>query len=292
MLSHEQLDAIGVSWSVRRSEIAAGRWERAGAQCLQVGPPDHTTLWWRAIFEVGPTAVLDGATALLAAGLTTIATDVVHIAARKSVNPRPYPGVRVHETRRYREQDVVRVGIPRTRPATAAVHAALWARSDREAALFVMASVQQRLVPVPDLADAVALVQRDKRRRLLRGLLADVSEGLHALGERDFARGCRRRGFPRPDHQEMRRLPTGRVYYDTVWKRYRVKVEIHGAQHLDVAAATRDALKENAASLEGAVVIRVPNHALRTDLEPFLNQIEAALRAGGWRPSQRPRLTA
>jgi very-short-patch-repair endonuclease len=236
--------------------------------------------------------VLDGTTALVAAGLRIVTSDVVHVAARKSVNPRPYPGVRVHETRRYRDEDVIRVGIPRTRPATAAVHAALWARSDREASLLVIAAVQQRLVALPDLADAVALVKRDRRRGLLRGLLLDAGEGLQSLGERDFARACRRRGFPKPDHQEMRRLPTGRVYYDTVWKRYGVKVEIHGAQHLDVAAATRDALKENAAWLEGAVVIRVPNHAVRTDLEPFLDQIEAALRAGGWRPSQRPRLTA
>ncbi len=90
----------------------------------------------------------------------------------------------------------------------------------------------------------------------------------------------------------MRYLPTGRVYYDTAWSRFRVKVEIHGAQHLDVAAATRDALKENAASLEGAIIIRIPNYAFRTDPKPFLDQIEVALRAGGWQPSERPGLTA
>lgn len=178
------------------------------------------------------------------------------------------------------------------KPATAAVHAALWARTDREASLFVVASVQQRLVAVRDLAEAVALIKRDKRRSLLQGLVSDVRDGLQALGERDFAHACRRRGFPTPDHQEMRQLPTGRVYYDTVWSRYGVKVEIHGAQHLDPAAATRDALKENAASLEGAIVIRIPNHAFRTTPEPFLDQVEVALRAGGWRPSQRPGLTA
>jgi very-short-patch-repair endonuclease len=253
---------------------------------------DYTTPWWRAIFEVGPSAVLDGPTALLAAGLKTITEDIVHIAAPKSRNPRSYPGVCVHATRRYRAEDVVRAGIPRMRPATAAVHAALWARTDRQASLFVMASVQQRLVAVKDLAEAIALIKRDKRRLLLRGLLVDVSEGLHALGEQDFARACRRRGFPEADHQEMRYLPSGRVYYDTVWKRYRVKVEIHGAQHLDVQAATSDALKANAAALEGAVLICIPNHAFRTDPEPFLDQIEAALVAGGWRRLQRPRLTA
>ena len=108
--------------------------------------------------------------------------------------------------------------------------------------------MQQRLVAVKDLSEAVALIRRDKRRDLLRGLLTDVSEGLQALGERDFAQACRRRGYPKPDHQEMRVLPSGRVYDDAVWTRYGLKVEIHGAQHLDVLAATGDALKQNAAS--------------------------------------------
>lgn len=292
VLSHEQLDALSITWSQRRAEISAGRWERVGEQCLQIGPSDHSSAWWRAIFEVGPSAVLAGASALQAAGLKTIASDVVHVAVRKSVTPRAYPGVRVHETRRYRDEDVIRVGIPRMRPATAAVQAAIWARTDREASLFIVASVQQRLVAVRDLAEAVDVIRRDKRRRLLQGLVVDVRDGLQALGERDFALACRRRGFPKPDHQQMRSLPTGRVYYDSVWTRYGVKVEIHGAQHLDVEAAARDTLKQNAASLEGAIVICIPNHAFRTDPEPYLDQLGVALRAGGWQPSQRPGLTA
>jgi len=98
----------------------------------------------------------------------------------------------VHETRRLRAEDVVRDGIPRTKPATAAVHAALWARTPREAALFIVAPVQQRLVNVPDLAEAIGLIKRDKRRRLLRGLLMDLSEGVESLGEGDFAAAAAR----------------------------------------------------------------------------------------------------
>jgi hypothetical protein len=283
---------LGFTWSQTQAELLAGRWERAGERCLRVGPTDHTSAWWRAIFEVGPSAVLAGVTALHAAGLKTIAGDAIHVAVRKSTDPGRHPGIRVHETRRYREEDLTRAGIPRMRPAPAAVQAALWARSDNEAALFVMATVQQRLTTVKALGEAISLIHRDKRRPLLRGLLIDVTEGLQALGERDFAEACRRRGFPKPDHQEMRCLPTGRVYYDAVWSLYRVKVEIHGAQHLDVAAATRDALKENAASLECTTLIKIPNHAFRTNPGPFLDQCEAGLLAGGWKRSQRPTLTA
>ena len=158
VLSRRQVYALGITRSETRAEVRAARWERLGSQSLQVGPADASTPWWRAVFEVGPTAVLDGISALQAAGLTTITSDAVHVAVPKSAEYRQCRGVQVHETRRYRDQDIVKTGIPRTKPATAAVHAALWARSDAQAALFVIAPVQQRLVTVPALAAAIALI--------------------------------------------------------------------------------------------------------------------------------------
>ena len=284
VLSRRQLYERGLTRAEVRAEIMARRWRRFGDQCVQTGPGDHTSPWWRALFEVGPRAVLDGVTALQAAGLTTITDDVIHVAIPKSANPRRCRGVRVHETRRYREEDVVSHGIPRMAPATASVHAALWARSHAQAALFIVAPVQQRLVSVPDLAAAVELVKRHPRRRLLRQLVKDVDEGIESIGERDFARACKRRGFPKPTRQEMRRLPSGRVFYDVTWGQYHVRVELDGLQHLRVEQAGADALKQNAATIAGDRVLRIPFFAFRADPEPFLDQVEAALRAGGWQP--------
>lgn len=284
VLSRRQLYARGLTRGEVRAELKARRWQRFGDQCVRTGPGDRTSFWWRALFEVGPRAVLDGVTALQAAGLTTISENLIHIAVPKSANPRPCRGVRVHETRRYREEDVVGDGIPRMRPPTAAVHAALWARSNNQAALFIVAPVQQGLVAVSELADAVALVHRHPRRKLLRQLVQDVDEGVESIGERDFARACRRRGFPKPTRQEMRRLPSGRVFYDVTWEQYRVRVELDGLQHLRVELAGQDALKQNAATIAGDRVLRIPFFAFRADPEPYLDQVEAALRAGGWQP--------
>lgn len=289
VLGFRQLYALGCTrWEVK-ADLRAGRWRRRGQQCVQIGDPDETTDWWRALIEVGPAAVLDGVSALVAAGLRTIAEDQVHVAVPQGAWFRPCPGVRVHETRRHREEDVNRDGITRTKPATAAVHAALWARTGREAALLVIAPVQQQLVSVPELAEAIALIKRDKRRGLLRGLLLDVSEGVQALGEGDFATACRRRGFPRPTRQVSRQTPSGRFVYDVVWDGYDLEVEIDGAQHRDAAQAARDTLKQNESSLTGRVVLRIPNFAFRSDPEPFLDQIEAVLRARGWKSPQRQR---
>lgn len=290
--TRRQLYACGLTRSDVRAEILARRWKRRGDQCVQVGEAGVTTGFWVAVLEVGPAAVLDGVSALLVAGLRTINADQIHVAVPQGGWLRRRPGVVVHETRRLRAEDVIRDrGIPRTEPATAAVHAALWAVSDSQAALFIVAPVQQRLVTVEDLRRAIALVKRHKRRRLLLGLLADVSGGVESIGEREFAAACRRRGFPEPTRQVKRRLPSGNVVYDNVWEDY-LEVEIDGAQHLDVAMATGDMLKQNAAALTGKVVLRIPNFAFRANPDPFLDQMEAVFRARGWKPQLRQRKRA
>ncbi|GAA0621930.1 hypothetical protein GCM10009547_25890 [Sporichthya brevicatena] len=291
LIGRRQLYALGVTRSEVRAEIVARRWRRRGCQCIQVGDAGDATPYWRAVLEVGPTAVVDGVSALIFAGLRTISSAEIHIAVPQGAWYRRCKGVRVHETRRFREVDVVRGGLPRTAPATAAVHGALWARTDNEAALFVIASVQQGLVAVPQLVDAVALIKRDKRRKLLKGLLIDVSDGIESIDERAFAKVCRDRGIPKPDRQVVARLPSGRVRYDNYWGDVLV-VEIHGAQHLDVAMTTRDMLKLNAASMDGRAVIQIPNFAIRTNPDPFLDQIESVLAARAYKPPQRQRKRA
>lgn len=288
VLGRRQLLSLGLTrWEIR-AELRAGRWRSWGRQAVQVseGEP-HLASWWRALLETGPSAVLDGVSALVAAGLRGVTEDEVHVSVPKSSDPRRCRGVVVHETRRYERESVLRNDIPRMRPATAAVHAALWARSDRQAALFVLASAQQRLFTHEEFAEEVVKVRRDRRRLLLRNLYADMAAGIEALGERDFAQLCAARGFPEPSRQVARRTPSGRLILDTAWNPYRVTVEIDGLQHLEPGAVIGDALKQNVVSLDGHIVLRIPNLALRLDPEPFLDQVEQALRQGGWMGSAR-----
>ncbi len=195
----------------------------------------------------------------------------------------------MHETRRYRRDAVITTGVPRMKPATAAVHAVLWAKTDAQAALFLLAAVQQRLVTPAELAAEVELVRRDARRALLRNLLEDVTAGIHSMGEREFARLSKSRKFPTPTRQAVQVTASGRLYYDVRWEQYGwVTVEVDGSQHGEVRAAVPDALKQNESMLTGAIVLRVPLIALRTNPEPFLDQVEAALRRNGWPGPDKP----
>ncbi|WP_019872839.1 hypothetical protein [Sporichthya polymorpha] len=284
VLSLTQLYGMGVERWDLRAEVRAGRWRRWGKQTVRVADGDPAVaVLWRALFEVSPLAVLDGVTALQVAGLKTITADAIHVAVPKSSRPRRCRGVVVHETRRYEASSVVDDGIPRMQPATAAVHAALWARTSRQAALFVLASAQQRLFTLEEFGVEVEKIRRDRRRGLIRQLYAELAGGIEALGERDFARLCRRRGLPPPTRQLRRQTPSGTWVYDTVWEQYGVTAEINGSQHLEPEQMLRDALKQNERRLDGHVVIEIPNVALRVDPEPYFDQLEAALRRGGWR---------
>ncbi len=190
VVHRRQLYAAGMTrWQVS-AQVRADRWKRLGPETVLILPqgPSLETEWWRAVLEVGPGALLGGVSALESYGLRGIGSDRIQVAAPKSCRPRGARGVRVYETRRLRPEDIAVSTLPRLRPAPAALFAALWARSDREAALLIVAPVQQRITTAEAISTALDRVVRHPRRRLLRAVVADVREGAQSLGELDFAR--------------------------------------------------------------------------------------------------------
>jgi very-short-patch-repair endonuclease len=294
VLTRAQVGMHGVTRSQVRAEVDAGRWRVAGRECLAIAPApaDAQLGWWLAVLEASPRidiraprAALGGLTALHAAGLQGIEGDgLVHVCAPKSSRPlSPAPGVRVHETRRWNDDDVIVAGIPRIRPEVATVQAALWARTDREAALLLVAPVQQRLTTVDLLGSALDRVLRDRRRRLLRSVFTDIVGGVRSLNELDFAAMCRRRGLPEPDRQVVVSSAVGRSYLDVRWTRWRVVVEIDGLGHLQPDRWIEDSLRHNEIALSGDVVLRIPSLGFRLDPDRHLDAVERALRRAGWR---------
>lgn len=75
------LRAAGLSRHDVASEFDAGRWRRAGRHTVVIGTaaPRGEALWWRAVWETGAGAALDGAAALMASGLTGYLTDAIDV---------------------------------------------------------------------------------------------------------------------------------------------------------------------------------------------------------------------
>lgn len=284
VVSRRELYARGVTrWEVR-AHVHAGRWQTIGDQsvALHSGPVTLEGWRWAAVFQGGPRAHLDGSAALVASGLQRLAPDRIRVSVPRGARVRRTSLFDIRQTRRWDPGALAGTGVPRSVPAVAAVRAALWARSDRQAALLLTMTVQQGLARTEEVAQAALAVRRDRRKALVHTVCSDLLGGVRSLGELDLARGCRRRGLPEPTRQVVRRGPRGRLYLDALWEEWRVVVEVDGIQHGWVENALDDALRHNEVALTGQVVLRLPVLGLRVSPDAFYDQVARALRDAGW----------
>ena len=276
VVSRRLLRTVGVDHRMVRREVAAERWAMHGVQTIatSTGPLGVEARRWRGIWEVGDAvAALDGVTALHHAGLTEYDDDRIHVSVKHTTEVASVSGVVVHKVIRRVDDELVPVGIPRTRPAVAAVRAAHWATSDRQAALLLVMPVQQRLCTGSQLVAAQETVRGRTRRALIRTLVRDVADGAHSLGELDIVDACVARGLPRPARQGIRHLPGGVAYLDLEWPEARLVVEVDGAGHLRGLQMVDDSLRQNAVALADDLVLRVGLIGWRLTPHLYLDQI-------------------
>lgn len=266
-LARHGIDRHGI-----RTEIEAGRWFRSGRHTVAIGSPELSIVaqWWRAVWETGSGARLDGASALGAAGMTGFTTSVIDVSLPARNRHHPVTGVRPHRV--HHPAPVVGAGIPRVSTEIATIHAAQWAVSDRQAALLICLPVQQRLTTPARLGLAWRGVNRSARRSFLDAVIADVADGAHSLGELDFARMARKVGLPEPTRQAVCEGPGGRVYLDVRWDDVGLVVEIDGGHHALALNPVDDALRQNERVVAGERVLRIPVIGLRLAANEFLLQ--------------------
>lgn len=154
VVSRTQVYALGVTRSFVRANVRAQRWRRIGSQSISLvtGPLTRQAQEWAAVFEAGPRAFLDGTSALIASGLVGYREDTIRVSVPRGARVRRARGLDIRQTRRWAADDVVGTGVPRSRPTVAAIRGALWAASDRQAALVLTMAVQQGLATAEQLA--------------------------------------------------------------------------------------------------------------------------------------------
>ena len=179
--------------------------------------------------------------------------------------------------------DIIEAGVRRVQSPLAAIRAANWARTDRQAALILVVVVQQGIVRPTDLFDVIKRFKRMRRRALIVGVLGDVLHGVQSLGELDFARECRRRGLPKSSRHVIRQGKRGRVYLDVYFDDFGLVIEIEGAHHDEVLNSIDDALRQNHLSRGAEDFRRIPVVGFRTDRGVFMQQVVDKLVNKGWR---------
>lgn len=279
VVHRRQLRERGIDRAAVRAEVRAGVWHRHGRHTVGIGSPELSAraMLWRAVWESGSGAVLDGSAALVAGGLRGFDCAVIDVSIPRNNRRHEVAGVRRHT--RVRVPVAIHAGLPRVRAEVAAVHAALWARSDREAALMLCLVIQQRLTtPARLLARWQECRPSGPRRTFLDGAVLDICDGAQALSELDFAGLCRVAGLPEPTRQAVRRGANGRVYLDAAWEDIGLVVEIDGGHHQWALNPVDDALRQNDLVIDGEVVLRIPVLGLRLQQARFMAQVESAHR--------------
>jgi hypothetical protein len=258
-------------------KLARGTWQRAlpGVAIAHSGGTTERERAWAAVLHGGTGAALSGDAALRLLGVTAATgkdLDIVVPRDRRVTGGRLRDGQghavvvhRVHRPDRWvREMRT----LPVVTAHAAVLHAAAWARSDREAEWRVAASVQTRVTAVPLLRQTLTEMPRLRRHALLVAVLDDVELGAHAGSELQFLRFFREHGLPRPDELQVRVRAASRLHYlDARYRRQKVTVEVDGAHHREVAAWEADTLRtlRVVASLPGERLVRLTPGLLRHD---------------------------
>lgn len=198
----------------------------------------------------------------------------------------PYPEVNVHWSKWLDERDVHPTRTPRrTRPQRSLLDAASWAVSDPQARLFVIAGVQQGLVPVRQLREALQRRGKCRRRSLIIESILDARGGIQSIPERDFREICRQFGLPQPTHQVPCKGADGRYYLDTAWDEFDLTAEVHGIPHLRIEQWDGDLDRSNEVAIIGKHQLSFSSYAVRHHREHVGDQLFRMLVALGWRPA-------
>jgi hypothetical protein len=283
-IHRNQFRAFDVSPDYVTSQVDARRWTAVGQNVvlLQNAPPLRDQLMWLAVLDAGEDAALGSHTSLELAGFKGFSREAtqIHLIVQRGSRATPMPGVRVHESRRLRLDEIVHMnGLPRTETARSVLDAAAWQPYPRFACLMVAPAVQQRVTTAAHLDAAMRTVGRIRHKAYLRLAIADVAAGAESLGEIDLAHLCRKFGLVPPRRQSRRKDASGRWrYLDSEWDLPNgevVVLEIDGRHHLEVAHWQADIKRERAVVITRRWVLRATVFEIRLEATAVFSDLRA-----------------
>lgn len=277
------VDAFGVGQV--RAQVAARRWRRPvrGVVVTHNGPLTPEQRREAALCRSSPGAVLGGLTALEVDGFNGFEEERVQVVLPMGARRPADPWITPHWSSMLADVDVHPTREPRrTRTARSVVDAASWQRAPHRARAIVLAGVQQQLVNMSQLRQALSRRGPCRHRALIIESILDAAGGIQSLPERDVDQIRRRCGLPAPTRQAPVRRPDGRYYLDLAWLQYSVAVEVHGIPHLGVQQWEQDLERANEIVIEGPRLLIFSSYAIRHEPDRVGDQFVRLLCRGGW----------
>lgn len=279
VLAVRTLLALGLQRRQIHTMVDNGIWQRPSSRVIALTPAPlgRAEQRWVAAVHFDDFA-LAGQTALELYGLNPDSDGRIHLVGPRGGWGSALPHWRLHSSAN--RDSVCASHPPHCPPLRAAAQAMQWAKTERQACFFGIWGIQQGLFTLAQLRGAVEAIPLSPTSGLAKRSLRLIDPGVHSMPEYDFARECRRRGFPEP-HRQVRRVDAeGRSRYLDVEFRFNGQsliVEIDGAGHLDATVQLEDSFRANELSLENSRVMRIPALALRLQPDRVFAQLQRAL---------------
>lgn len=296
VISRAQLVALGVTPGTLQARVKSGHWVRLhpGVFATFTGPVTPMARLWAAVLAAGDDAAVGGRSALWLCGALPA--------------PEPVPTICVPERRRVvtpagarvvRHRGLAAMVHPVGQPRRLRVEEALLdltgqADDEGDVVDLVLRVLGSRCTTPARVREALGRRPRHRHRTLLTELLAEAEDGVRSWLERRYRRDVERaHGLPRGIRNAPEQV-TGRTgarrnrYRDIRYRRWRVVVELDGAEAHPAWLLRRDRARDNSASLEGDRVLAYGWHELVS--QPCLVAVEVVrmLRSQGWRGTPHP----
>ncbi|WP_301122315.1 type IV toxin-antitoxin system AbiEi family antitoxin domain-containing protein [Mycolicibacterium fortuitum] len=219
-----------------RRLLRRNEWARVhtGVYVQHTGPLTWSQRAWAAVLYAAPAALcLDSA---LGADALPIH---VAVAQHRTILAEP-AGVRIHHLVNLHERVLWNVSPPRMRYDEAAIDVACRAVSELDAIAVLANACQSRRTTADRLLRVLDSRARVRRRRWLRGVLADIADGTCSVLEHGYlVRVERPHGLPKAARQKRAKSSVGVCYRDAEYSE-RLIVELDGRVHHD-STPRRDA---------------------------------------------------
>jgi hypothetical protein len=279
--SRAQAMQFGITDSMIRAQIDAGRWQRVYSSTFVAhnASRSFSCQLWAALLFVGPPALASRRTSGYVAGLFDDCPETIELDVPAWRRPRGAPGIVI----RRRRGALVAVGWP---PRTSVEETVLdlIAKSTRadDVVGLITRACQRRLTTVKRLTEAVVARPRMPWRALILDVLDDARGAQSPLEWRYLRFVERAHGLPSGDRQVGALSGSSRLWRDVVYSAYGVVVELDGAAAHPGIRRHRDMARDNDVTASGRKSLRYGWHDVAGRPCAVAEQVAVVLRLAGW----------
>lgn len=278
VVTAEQAMASGLSRDAIRWRLARGRWQilQRGVYLTHNGPFGHRETAQAVLLRAGSPAALSHESALWVWRLAPAPerwTVLVPNARRRQVS-----GADLVRSRRFTQRTVDGLAVTSVQRAIVDVADRPCARMDDVIAL-VASACQRNVTTAHRLLTELADRRAHRRRRQLRLVLGDVSEGIESLAEHRFLH-CVVRAHGLPSFTLQRIADGGRVDFDNA--EFKVCSEVDGLAFHSGARFRADRLRDRRASARGVLTVRSTWWDVEEEPCDLARDLAHTLRRRGW----------